>query len=148
MRLVCRCHGMSGSCTVRNCWWRLSSFRQVGDWLKARFDGAARVRLANDGVHFTTRDELAKWPAAQDLIYTETSPDFCLADPRFWAQGTQGRRCEPDSKALHGCELMCCGRGHRTVRKTVRFNCRCSFQWCCDVRCDQCERQVLVHVCR
>lgn len=47
MRQECKCHGMSGSCTVKTCWMRLPNFRVVGDNLKDRFDGASRVMLTN-----------------------------------------------------------------------------------------------------
>lgn len=43
MRQECKCHGMSGSCTVKTCWMRLPSFRTIGDLLKDRFDGSSRV---------------------------------------------------------------------------------------------------------
>ncbi|KAG8235049.1 hypothetical protein J437_LFUL014552 [Ladona fulva] len=45
MQRVCKCHGMSGSCTVRVCWRRLPLFRHVGDALAARFEGASHVRM-------------------------------------------------------------------------------------------------------
>lgn len=47
MRQECKCHGMSGSCTVKTCWMRLPVFRLVGDNLKDRFDGASRVMVSN-----------------------------------------------------------------------------------------------------
>jgi wingless-type MMTV integration site family, member 1 len=47
MRQECKCHGMSGSCTVKTCWMRLPNFRTIGDNLKDRFDGASRVRVNN-----------------------------------------------------------------------------------------------------
>uniref|UniRef100_A0A1B0D4T4 Protein Wnt n=1 Tax=Phlebotomus papatasi TaxID=29031 RepID=A0A1B0D4T4_PHLPP len=47
MRKECKCHGMSGSCTVKTCWMRLPNFRVVGDNLKDRFDGASRVMVSN-----------------------------------------------------------------------------------------------------
>ncbi|XP_034933821.1 protein wingless isoform X2 [Chelonus insularis] len=47
MRQECKCHGMSGSCTVKTCWMRLPNFRIVGDNLKDRFDGASRVMVSN-----------------------------------------------------------------------------------------------------
>ncbi|XP_044727100.1 protein wingless [Chrysoperla carnea] len=49
MRQECKCHGMSGSCTIKTCWMRLPSFRQIGDQLKDRFDGASRVMVSNAG---------------------------------------------------------------------------------------------------
>lgn len=47
MRQECKCHGMSGSCTVKTCWMRLNHFRAIGDILKDRFDGASRVMVSN-----------------------------------------------------------------------------------------------------
>lgn len=49
MRQECKCHGMSGSCTVKTCWMRLPPFRVVGDSLKDRYDGASRVMVSNVG---------------------------------------------------------------------------------------------------
>lgn len=43
MKRECKCHGMSGSCTIKTCWMRLPTFRNVGDKLKDRFDGATKV---------------------------------------------------------------------------------------------------------
>jgi wnt family len=47
MREECKCHGMSGSCSVKTCWMRLPNFRVIGDSLKDRFDGASRVQVTN-----------------------------------------------------------------------------------------------------
>ncbi|XP_045469815.1 protein Wnt-1 isoform X1 [Harmonia axyridis] len=47
MKKECKCHGMSGSCTVRTCWMKLPSFRVIGDILKDRFDGASHVTSGN-----------------------------------------------------------------------------------------------------
>ena len=47
MRQECKCHGMSGSCTIKTCWMRLPNFRVIGDNLKERFDGASRVMVSN-----------------------------------------------------------------------------------------------------
>lgn len=49
MKQECKCHGMSGSCTVKTCWMRLPIFRSIGDNLKDRFDGASRVMVGNAG---------------------------------------------------------------------------------------------------
>ncbi|KAG7162223.1 Wnt-1-like [Homarus americanus] len=102
MRKECKCHGMSGSCTVKTCWWRLPYFRRVGDALKDRFDGASRVLVKNLGNPRTPNDRRPnrrrkskkrkrksfrlfkpfnpdhKPPSKKDLVYLEESPDFCL----------------------------------------------------------------------
>lgn len=49
MRQECKCHGMSGSCTVKTCWMRLPPFRVIGDLLKDRFDGASHITASNTG---------------------------------------------------------------------------------------------------
>lgn len=154
MRTVCKCHGISGSCSVRSCWRRLSSFRQIGDWLKTRYDEAIRVQPANDGINYTaiehqdSNSRSSPWPQSADIVFADTSPNFCLPDPRIGSVGTRTRRCKPNSSQPDNCDLLCCGRGYETVQHTQRYNCRCQFQWCCDVQCDQCERQVDVHICR
>lgn len=48
MREECKCHGMSGSCSVKTCWMRLPNFRVIGDSLKDRFDAATRVQVSNN----------------------------------------------------------------------------------------------------
>ncbi|XP_060518209.1 protein Wnt-1 [Cylas formicarius] len=49
MRQECKCHGMSGSCTVKTCWMRVPNFRVIGDILKDRFDGASHIAGSNVG---------------------------------------------------------------------------------------------------
>uniref|UniRef100_A0A8C0NZY7 Protein Wnt n=1 Tax=Canis lupus familiaris TaxID=9615 RepID=A0A8C0NZY7_CANLF len=60
MRQECKCHGMSGSCTVRTCWMRLPTLRAVGDVLRDRFDGASRVLYGNRGSNRASRAELLR----------------------------------------------------------------------------------------
>ncbi|MEJ1271267.1 wingless-type MMTV integration site family member 1 [Cricetulus griseus] len=121
MRQECKCHGMSGSCTVRTCWMRLPTLRAVGDVLRDRFDGASRVLYGNRGNNRASRAELLrlepedpahKPPSPQDLVYFEKSPNFCTYSGRLGTAGTAGRACNSSSPALDGCELLCCGRGH------------------------------------
>ncbi|EGI59756.1 Protein Wnt-4 [Acromyrmex echinatior] len=81
MQRVCKCHGMSGSCSVRVCWRRLPSFRVAGVALAALHEGAALVRLAQRGGRRPARLRPArpdlKRPNKTDLVYLEDSPDYC-----------------------------------------------------------------------
>ncbi|XP_012054957.1 PREDICTED: protein Wnt-7b [Atta cephalotes] len=43
LQTECKCHGVSGSCTVRTCWRTLPSFRQIGDALMKKYRRAKPV---------------------------------------------------------------------------------------------------------
>lgn len=157
MRRECKCHGMSGSCTVKTCWMRLPSFRDIGNNIKDRFDGASRIMHGNQVTNraFTKRnrfelkpsDPTHKAPTKKDLVYFEHSPDFCTADHRLGVTGTRGRVCNDTSLGVDGCELMCCGRGFKTEIREELERCNCTFQWCCTVHCKICKTRKTVHTC-
>uniref|UniRef100_A0A8B9TGH3 Protein Wnt n=1 Tax=Anas platyrhynchos TaxID=8839 RepID=A0A8B9TGH3_ANAPL len=142
MRQECKCHGMSGSCTVRTCWMRLPTFRAVGDVLKDRFDGASRVIYGNKGSNRASRP-----PSPHDLVYFEKSPNFCTYSGKMGTAGTAGRFCNSSSPGLDGCELLCCGRGYRTRTQRVTERCNCTFHWCCHVSCLNCTNTQVLHEC-
>lgn len=39
----CKCHGISGSCTVRTCWRQLTAFLQIGNLLKQKYENSYKV---------------------------------------------------------------------------------------------------------
>jgi len=43
MKVQCKCHGVSGSCELKTCWRSLAPFRDVGNILKDKYNGAAEV---------------------------------------------------------------------------------------------------------
>ncbi|XP_060587809.1 protein Wnt-1-like [Ruditapes philippinarum] len=164
MERDCKCHGMSGSCTIKTCWMRLPVFRKVGDILKDRFDGASRVLPGNEGrndaeannnggrrskkkLKLEPADPNHKRPDKRDLVYFEESPDFCEADDSAGTLGTVGRECNATSIGIDGCDLMCCGRGYKSETYTVRERCSCTFHWCCEVKCKICTRTKIRHTC-
>ncbi|KAH9417998.1 Protein Wnt-5b [Dermatophagoides pteronyssinus] len=109
-RATCKCHGVSGSCSVVTCWQQLLSFREVGDFLKDKYDGATEVRL-NKRSKLQVRHPSFTRPTAEDLLYIDDSPDYCDHNNKTGTYGTQGRYCNRTSKGTDGCNLMCCGRG-------------------------------------
>ena len=169
MRKECKCHGMSGSCTIQTCWMRLPTFRTVGNTLKERFDGASKVAMSNNGNHgnsnrgggdyskkdrslssklFQPYNDNHKKPSQRDLVYYENSPDFCARNNKFGTTGTQGRECNSTSLGVDGCDLMCCGRGYDSSQLRVKERCSCTFHWCCHVKCQECTTWKTIHRCR
>ncbi|XP_054159237.1 protein Wnt-4-like [Oppia nitens] len=89
-----------------------------------------------------------KPPTDVDLVYLNSSPDFCEPNNKTGSLGTYGRQCNRASKGTDGCDLMCCGRGYHSQKERIKERCNCKFHWCCYVECDQCIREVLVHTCK
>ncbi|XP_071451503.1 protein Wnt-5b-like [Hetaerina americana] len=150
MQRVCKCHGMSGSCTVRVCWRRLPLFRHVGDVLAARFEGASHVRMVERRPRIKKLRAIGrdmKQPNRTDLVFLEESPDYCERNDTLGILGTRGRLCNRTSLGLDGCRLLCCGRGYQTRVRDVTEKCRCRFVWCCNVVCDVCRYQKEEHLC-
>ncbi|XP_055858859.1 protein Wnt-1 [Episyrphus balteatus] len=148
MRLECKCHGLSGSCTVKTCWLKMPTLREVGARLKERFDGAFKVVARNDGNSFMPESETIKMPSKYDIVYADESPDFCEVNTKTGSIGTHGRECNATSQGVDGCDLLCCSRGydHRIVKENV--NCKCVFKWCCEVTCSICQQRRDVSTCR
>ncbi|XP_011156200.1 protein Wnt-1 [Solenopsis invicta] len=151
MQRVCKCHGMSGSCSVSVCWRRLPSFRAAGVALAALHEGAALMRLAQRGGRRPARLRPArpdlKRPNKTDLVYLEDSPDYCERNLTLGIPGTRGRVCNRTSLGLDGCRLLCCGRGYQTRVRDVTEKCKCRFVWCCHVKCEMCRHTREEHVC-
>ena len=147
MQPVCKCHGLSGSCTTKTCWQTMPGFRAIGTRLKDRFDGASKVIGSNEGKSLLPDGDRIKPPGSEDIVYTDRSPNFCVLNKRFGSLGTKGRICDPNSRSTGGCELLCCGRGYRRKNITVRENCKCRFRWCCEVTCNVCSVKKVIHRC-
>uniref|UniRef100_A0A182F0Y6 Protein Wnt n=2 Tax=Anopheles albimanus TaxID=7167 RepID=A0A182F0Y6_ANOAL len=148
MRLECKCHGLSGSCTTKTCWMKLPPFAEVGARLKEHFDGATKVIARNDGHSFMPDEVTIKVPTRRDLVYTEDSDDFCEPNAQSGSLGTHGRVCNISSSGIDGCSLMCCKRGQTHSQVEVRRNCNCSFKWCCEVTCSTCIDIQDVYTCK
>ncbi|XP_038073218.1 proto-oncogene Wnt-3-like [Patiria miniata] len=154
LELKCKCHGISGSCELKSCWWQMVPFRRLGAKLKDKYDSAAEMRVVRQSDPrgrvevLEPKSLLYKPPTKADLIYYDPSPDYCRLDPELGSLGTVGRTCNRTSDAIDGCQLMCCGRGYNTIRRQVVERCNCQFVWCCKVVCDECVRNYEVHTCK
>ncbi|XP_022253065.1 protein Wnt-4-like [Limulus polyphemus] len=149
MELLCKCHGVSGSCSMRVCWKQLKPFRQVGEWLTRKFDGATHVQIIkkHDTLRLVPWKKDIKKPSRKDLVYLEEAPDYCYRNETLGVLGTEGRRCNNTSYGMDGCRLLCCGRGYHTVERVVEEKCNCKFEWCCRVVCEKCRFKREEHFC-
>ncbi|EAW83525.1 Wnt family member 2 [Homo sapiens] len=148
LKQECKCHGVSGSCTLRTCWLAMADFRKTGDYLWRKYNGAIQVVMNQDGTGFTVANERFKKPTKNDLVYFENSPDYCIRDREAGSLGTAGRVCNLTSRGMDSCEVMCCGRGYDTSHVTRMTKCGCKFHWCCAVRCQDCLEALDVHTCK
>ncbi|XP_005093595.2 protein Wnt-9a [Aplysia californica] len=101
---TCKCHGVSGSCTVRTCWLQLSPFKTVGNVLKSKYEKSAKVlsfpnqaagkrqlmkRLSKLSVaHRTSYNPLLSYSSATSLDMTSSSPMSAVGLSRSWAQNS------------------------------------------------------------
>ncbi|KAG9511231.1 Protein Wnt-5b [Fragariocoptes setiger] len=156
-KVVCKCHGVSGVCSMITCWQQLSSFRDIGDALRARYDSAAEVKFSQqDGrlqvrnKRYTGLSSSSSLTAAgkitpDDLIYVEQSPDYCRRIDRIDFNGTRGRVCL-DS---YNCRKLCCGRGYNQVRRVISYRCNCRQVGGLDQQpqCQVCQSTQVQNIC-
>jgi len=151
-KVACRCHGVSGACTMQTCWVTLPSFREVASKLRRRYHEAKRVVAKYGGSRGRARylivagKNMVK-PRRRDLVYLDESPRFCESDDRIGVLGTHGRQCDNSANNSRSCDKLCCQRGFQTQVYIRQEPCRCKFFWCCKVNCDLCNRQVRNHTC-
>ncbi|XP_016086215.1 protein Wnt-7b [Sinocyclocheilus grahami] len=154
MKLECKCHGVSGSCTTKTCWTTLPKFREIGYVLKDKYNKAVHVevvrasRLRQPTFLKVKKANGYQKPLETDLVYIERSPNYCEEDAKTGSVGTQGRLCNRTSPHTDGCDLMCCGRGYNTHQYTKEWQCNCKFQWCCFVKCNTCSERTEVFTCK
>uniref|UniRef100_H2Y6S1 Protein Wnt n=1 Tax=Ciona savignyi TaxID=51511 RepID=H2Y6S1_CIOSA len=47
VKVTCKCHGVSGSCTTKTCWRKMAPFYEIGRKIKRAYDKAVKVRYAS-----------------------------------------------------------------------------------------------------
>uniref|UniRef100_A0A3P9J1S5 Protein Wnt n=1 Tax=Oryzias latipes TaxID=8090 RepID=A0A3P9J1S5_ORYLA len=159
---TCKCHGVSGSCTVRTCWRQLPPFHEIGKRLKQLYEtstkfGSSTNEATGEGEISTGRTQQQQQqqqqqpslpglthqiPRTMNLLHIEDSPSFCK--PSKYSYGTAGRKCYKDKN----CDAICCGRGHNTQNREVTKSCQCQVRWCCYVECKQCTQREEVYTCK
>uniref|UniRef100_A0A8C6CSG0 Protein Wnt n=1 Tax=Moschus moschiferus TaxID=68415 RepID=A0A8C6CSG0_MOSMO len=161
MKRTCKCHGISGSCSIQTCWLQLANFRELGNYLKAKYERALKIEMDKRQLRAGNSAE-GHWvptkaflPSAEaELIFLEESPDYCTHNSSLGIFGTEGRECLQNSHNTSrweqcSCEHLCteCGLQVEERRTEAISSCNCKFQWCCTVKCDQCRHVVSKYYC-
>ncbi|XP_037948432.1 protein Wnt-2 [Teleopsis dalmanni] len=155
LRTDCKCHGVSGSCAMKTCWKSLPPFRMVGDVLMKKYNKAKIVQAVKGkrGLKLVISKKnrvgkLLQAPKRLELVYLQRSPNYCERNVLAGSLGTTGRLCNRTLHGPQGCDLLCCGRGYNTQQIRRKFQCRCRFEWCCNVECDICEENFEEFTCK
>lgn len=113
--IECKCHGVSGSCTMKTCWKTLPTFRQIGDLLMKKYYRArpvasstaqhgprgvdSRRRLRRQHLVLTKgKVPVKKIPKMSELVFLQMSPNYCERDLAAGSLGTVGRQCNRTSR--------------------------------------------------
>ncbi|KAM9470676.1 protein Wnt-8a-like [Clarias gariepinus] len=161
MKRSCKCHGVSGSCSVQTCWMQLSEFRDVGNYLKIKYDQAQkleldqrRMRVGNSAENRGAIADTFSSVARTELIHLEDSPNYCVKNLSLGLHGTEGRECLRSGNNLsqfekRSCRRLCheCGLKVEEKRIEIVSSCNCKFHWCCTVKCEKCTQFVTKHIC-
>lgn len=140
LRKHCRCHGLSGSCSLQTCWLSLNAFPEIANDIRKKFNNAIKLTVDNYGdFNLNSINE-------ETLVYMLDSPDYCKENIIPGWMGTRGRQCsrskgdDVSSNERKSCKNICrnCGLKVRKEQKIRKRRCNCKFNWCCDVKCDIC----------
>lgn len=152
VKTKCKCHGVSGTCTVKTCWRQLAPFHEIGQVLKRRYEKAYKVDTntnnANGKFSLSIRREESNTdpqnstPKSVDMVYIENSPSFCSKSS--YSIGTAGRECNKNNT----CHSICCGRGYNVMTRKKYERCQCQVVWCCEFNCNRCLIDQELYTCK
>lgn len=133
LQKVCRCQGVSGSCTINICWKRIAPFSKIAVSLKKKYHEAHKLNIENN-----SSKKLNRKNYKHQLLYLSRSPTFC--------SGTGGRKCLDKNN----CATLCCARGYTTTIATYSKHCNCRWvNGCCtNMTCDNCNYTKDEYYCR
>ncbi|CAG0924850.1 unnamed protein product, partial [Notodromas monacha] len=86
-KVKCKCHGVSGSCSLITCWQQLAPFREIGDYLFRKYETAAMVKFTHRGKMLIKKSRHRAMPTPEDLVYMENSPDYCERNDLYGSFG-------------------------------------------------------------
>ncbi|XP_050730868.1 protein Wnt-8b-like [Eriocheir sinensis] len=170
-RRLCKCHGVSGACTTKTCWRQLQPFTTVAEALERKYRRAVKIKdtnallehtsitrvqtLRGRALHRDKAQQRGSLAQSRRLVYLNDSPDFCHTNSTVSWPSTVGRRCSRKkgegvtAAERRSCKTLCrdCSLSvNRNVSKVVA-PCHCRFQWCCEVKCDNCLKRKVTFSC-
>ena len=159
--MLCKCHGVSGSCTTKTCWQQLAHFRNAGTYLRRQYEKAVKIDFQNAALHQTKNKKRARFSRDDkptfrrvDLLFLDNSPDYCFMNNGSYQ--TLGRQCSKPTKnilAIHSeqtsCMVLCTSCGLMVTKTVVEIetSCQCKFYWCCSVDCKMCKEKHEILTC-
>ena len=90
----CKCHGVSGSCSLRTCWKALANLMTIGIELQHRYDTQAIQVVARRAANRTVLVPVGlskQLITHADFVYDTLSPDYCWPDKALGSYGTHHR---------------------------------------------------------
>lgn len=99
MKVTCKCHGVSGSCSLITCWQQLAPFRKVGDHLQEKYGKSTRVKTTRTG-RLRVRRKVNNIPTANDLVFLDKSPNYCHLNDTIGTLGEWGISFRSYSKTV------------------------------------------------
>lgn len=103
LTVTCKCHGVSGSCSVRTCWHTLPELHSVGTTLLQSYVNAVRLHHQPTTSRRRHRDLVQRYSSQggirmgqlsvdrRHLVFYNNSPDYCTADTTAGSHGTSQR---------------------------------------------------------
>ncbi|XP_061437559.1 protein Wnt-5a-like [Lethenteron reissneri] len=151
----CGCDNRTGECH-RVCLPLREDFRDVGDFLKEKYERSSAMRLVRDkrsgsgsGAARWRLEPVNEWltaPSEIDLVHVNASPEHCVRGNTSSAGGA-GQRCN-DTELPEGCTVTCCDRGYDISQVTLETQCGCKEQLKQNVKCKLCPWTVDQFVCK
>lgn len=146
---ICRCIGVSGSCTLQTCQYELPEFGVVARRIRDFYFNNHTCRAEWNNIIGSSSTHLPQSGCEDSLIFIHDSPNYCLRNEAVGSLGTAGRECNPHTTGRNSCDYLCnqCNRGHRSIDEDVDNNCWCEFVFCCEIRCSKCSETRHYYVC-
>lgn len=147
----CKCHGVSGSCSVQTCHTELPEFEEVALKIKQKYEGACLVESNghSDNVWVPKEGKCSGFTDSDLLFREDDDKAWCQINPSIGAVGVTGRVCDPHSTGPDSCQNICRKCDRQTITRTVSHTIEsdCKFEFCCEIRCNRVEATRTEHVC-